>query len=98
MSDKYISDMLAMRQKLLHHVKQSATDVLETSSKRVIQKTAETTGDLIANNIKKFPKNSQQNNSDTVTNENNKEIPKERYLSPEERHKIIDNLGFNIIV
>ena len=48
--------------------------------------------------LKKISKNSQQNNSDTVTNENNKEIPKERYLSPEERHKIIDNLGFNIIV
>ena len=46
--------MLAMRQKLLHHIKQSATDVLETSSKRVIQKTAETTGDLIANNIIKI--------------------------------------------
>ena len=35
-------------------------------------------------------------NSETVINENNKEmpkeIPKERYLSPEERQKIIDNL------
>ena len=28
-------------------------------------------------------KNSQQNNSETVTNENDKEIPKERYISPE---------------
>ena len=37
-------------------------------------------------------KNSQQNTSQTVTNENDKEIPKERYTSPEERQKIIDNL------
>ena len=43
-------------------------------------------------------KNSQQNNSETVTNENDKEIPKERYISPEERQKIIDNLRLIIIV
>ena len=44
-------------------------------------------------------KNSQQNNSDPVTNEkHNKEIPKERYVSPEERWKIIDNPTFKIIV
>ena len=46
----------------------------------------------------KFLKNSQQNNSETVTNENDKEIPKQRYISSEERQKIIDNLIFNIIV
>ena len=38
----------------------------------------------------------QQNNSETVTNENDKEIrkdiPKERYIFPEEKQKIIDNL------
>ena len=33
-------------QKLLDHAKQSATDVLTTTSERVIQKTAEATGDL----------------------------------------------------
>ena len=32
--------------------------------------------------ITKFSKN-----SETVTNENDKEIPKERYISPEERQK-----------
>ena len=32
---------------------------------------------------------SQQNNSETVTNEHDKEIPKERYISPEERQKNI---------
>ena len=38
-------------QKLLDHAKQSATDDFETSSKRVIQKTAEVTNDLIGNKI-----------------------------------------------
>ena len=42
--------------------------------------------------ITKVSKNSQQNNSETVTNENDKEIPKERYISLEERQKNIDNL------
>ena len=38
-------------QKLLDHAKQSATHVLKTSSKRVIQKTAEVTSDLIGNKV-----------------------------------------------
>ena len=33
------------------HAKQSATDALKTTSKRVFQKTAEATGDLIGNKI-----------------------------------------------
>ena len=45
-------------QKLLDHAKQSATDPLKTASKRVIQKTAEATGDLIgtkrADKVSKF--------------------------------------------
>ena len=65
-------------------------------SKRAIQKTAEATGDLIGNKIAtkitKVSKNSQQNNSETVTNEHDIEIPKERYISPEERQEIIDEL------
>ena len=46
----------------------------------------------------KIFKNLQQNNSESVTNENDKEIRKERYISPEERKKIIHNLGINMIV
>ena len=68
-------------QTLLDHLTQSATDAFKTSSKRVIQKTVEATGDLtgikIANKIMEVSKNSQQINSETVTNEHNKEIPKE---------------------
>ena len=51
-------------QKRLDHTKQSATDAFKTASKRAIQKTAETTGDLvcnkIANKITSVPENSQQ--------------------------------------
>ena len=70
--------------------------ILKTSSKRVIQITAEATGDLtgneIANKITKLSKKSQQNNSETATNEHDKEIPKEKYVSPEERQEIIEEL------
>ena len=43
-------------------------------------------------NDQKVFKNSQQYNSETVTNEHDKEIPKERYISQEERQEIIDEL------
>ena len=57
------------------------------------QQTAEATGDLIGNKIAaKITKNLQQNNSEVIINEQNKEIPKQRYISQEERSKIIDNL------
>ena len=36
--------------------------------------------------IKKSLKNSQQINSETVVNENDKEIPRERYTFSEEKH------------
>ena len=62
------------------------------------QKTAEATSHLIGNKIMKVIQNSRQKNSETVTNKHDKEIPKERYIFPEERQKIIDNLGLNMIV
>ena len=79
-------------QKLLDHTKQSATDALETTSKKAIQKTAEAIGDLTGNKIsdritnilKSLPKN----NSET----NEEEILRERYISPDLRRKIIDDL------
>ena len=49
-------------------------------------------GNKIANRITKVSKNSQQNDSETVTKEHDKEIPKEKYVSPEERQEIIDEL------
>ena len=38
-------------QKLFDSAKKSTTDVIKTASKRAIQETAETTGDLISNKI-----------------------------------------------
>ena len=69
------------------HTKKCATDALESTSKRVIQKTAEATGDLIGNKvtvkITKFRRSSPQNSSGTVKNETaniglDGKIPKER--------------------
>ena len=51
LGDKYSPGMLHMHQKLLDHTKKSGIDALKTSSKRVIQKTAKATGDLIGNKI-----------------------------------------------
>ena len=62
----------------------------------MIQETADATGDLIYNKITNkitwVSKNSQQNNSKTFKNEYNKQISKERYVSPEERPEIIGEL------
>ena len=74
-------------QKLLHHAKKSATDAPK--------KTAEATGGLIGNKIankaRVVPKNLQQNNSETVTNKHDKEVPKERYVCLEEDKKLLRN-------
>ena len=73
-------------QKFLDHAKKVWDDIndvysYQTSSKRVHRQTEEVTGELIgnkiANQITKIAKNSQQNISETVKNENDKEIPKE---------------------
>ena len=91
---KNISKNLSSRysQELLDHAKQSATDAFKTNTKRAIQKTAEATGDLIGNKIAdkitKFSKTSPQNSFET----NEEEILRERYISPKERQKIIDDL------
>ena len=78
-------------QKCLGHAKQSATDALKTNSKNAIQKIAEATGDLIDNNIaNKITQVSKI--SKTATNEHDKEIPKERYISPDKSQEIFDDL------
>ena len=60
------------------------------------QKKAEATSNLIGNKIAdkitKLNTNLQQSNSERITNEQDNEIPIERYVSPEERQKIIDDL------
>ena len=49
-------------------------------------------------NITKVSKGSQQNNSQTVPNDNDKNYLKKRYVSPEERQKIMGNLRSMIII
>ena len=91
-------------QEFLDHAKKYATDPLKISSRGVNQKTAEATGNLVSNKIAeavarsynskitRVSKNSQQINSEIVTNEHDKKIPKERYISTEERQDIIVEL------
>ena len=81
--------------KLIDRAKKSTTDPIKTASKRSIQKTAEATGNLIGNktadeitNISKKSFRELQNNeaNDEI------EIPKERFISPEKRQQIIEKL------
>ena len=53
-------------------------------------------GNKIPNKITKASKILQQNNLETVTNEHDQEIPKERYVSPEERQESIDEMRVKI--
>ena len=85
-------------QKLLDSAKRSTTDSITTASKRAIQKIAEATGDLIGNKIAgkitsvlKKPVKELPNNE---TKEEDVEITthKKRYIYPEERQQITDEL------
>ena len=90
-------------QKLVDTAKLSATDAIKTASKRAIQKTVEATGDLVGNKIadkitsasKKYlkkPRDEESSSTEFHSNEVNKEISKERYISPKERQQNIDEL------
>ena len=59
----------------------------KTAGKKILKKTAKATGDLIGNKIADKI-TAKSHNEDEVNNE----IPKERYISPKERQKIIDEL------
>ena len=80
-------------------LKKSTTDAIKTASKRAIQKTAEATGDLIGNKItdkitsvsKKKPDKELHNNDDE-TEDVEIATSKKRYISPEERKQIIEEL------
>ena len=83
-------------QKLLDSTKNSTMDAIKTASKRPIQKTAEATGDLIGNKIaNKIAIVSKKSSAERSKNDANSEIEvqkKKRFISPEERHQIIDEL------
>ena len=88
-------------QKLLDSAKKSTTDAIKTTSKRAIQKTVEAIGDLLGNEIadkkklslpyqkkttKESPKDERKEEDAEITTH------KKRYISPEERQQIIDEL------
>ena len=81
---------------LVDTAKKSAADALKIASKRAIQKTAEATGDLVGNKIAdkitsiSTELQSKKPASEPHPNVVSIEIPKERYISPQERQKIID--------
>ena len=88
------------RQKLLDSAKKSIADAIKTAPKRVIQKTAEAAGALIGNktadkitSVLKKPSKELHYNDETKEEED-VEITthKKRYISPEERQQIIDEL------
>ena len=61
-----------------------------------MKKNSRSTVDLIDNKIgiriTNFSKNSQQNNSENVTNESDKEMPKKRYIFRKKDRKFVDDL------
>ena len=68
---------------------------LKSASKTAVQKTAKATSDLIGNKITdKISRNAAQSASETASQEDEKliEIPKRKYISPEKRQQIIDEL------
>ena len=83
-------------QKLIDTAKKSTADTIKTASKRAIEKTAEATADLIGNKtVDKITSISKKSSKELQNNKANDEIeiPKERYIFPEERQQIIDELG-----
>ena len=76
-----------MVQKLLDNAKKSTADAINTALKRAIKKKAEATADLNGNKIAdKITSKAKKSNQQDV------DIPKEIYMSPEKRQKIIDHL------
>ena len=88
MSNKY-------GKKLVHTAKKAITDAIKTASKRAIQKTAEAAGDLVGNKIAdKITSVSKKSTKKLPTIDEDVELTthKKRYISPEERQQIIDEL------
>ena len=84
-------------QKLLDSVKKSIINAIKTAPKRAIWKTAEATGDLIGNKIAdEITRVSKRSTKEWQNNETEENVewatPKKRYISPEERQQIIDEL------
>ena len=75
---------------MIFFAKNSATNANEANFKTV-EGTGNLTGNKLRYQISKFSKSTKQNNFDSET-----EIPKERFIHPEERQQIINKS--NIII
>ena len=86
-------------QKLLDSAKKSTTDAIKTASKRAIQKIAEATSDIIGNKTAdEITSVSKKKSTELHNNDETKEdveitVHKKKYISPEERQQIIDELS-----
>ena len=82
-SRKYIKGygFLSFARKFGDTATKTGIDVAKTASKRVVQKTAEATGDLIGNKI-----------VDKITSIGKPKETEETYIPPEKRQQIIDDL------
>ena len=80
--------VMSMLKKLMDTATKTGIDAAKTTSKKIVQKTAEATGDLIGSKI-----------ADKITSigkpkeKETKEI-EENYIPPEKRQQIIDDLRF----
>ena len=85
-------------QKLADYVKKSTTDALKIAGKRSIQKTVKAAADFVGNTTAKKIKSistelhSKNPASEPHSNDISNEVPKEKYISLQERQKIIDEL------
>ena len=73
--------------KLMDTATKTGIDTAKTASKRVVQKTAETTGDLIGNKIA-----DQITSLGKTKNEEKENESQEIYIPPEKRQQIIDDI------
>ena len=97
---KYMGKSLSNKygQKLFDSAKKSPADAIKTTSKRSIQKTAEAMGDLIVIKIAdKITGASKKKSTKELPNDETEEdteitAHKKKYISPEERQQIINEL------
>ena len=80
--------------KLTDTATKTGKDFAAIAGKKIVYKSAEATGDLIGNKIadKITSASKKSQNEEIQSNEVNNEISKERYISPKERQKIVDEL------
>ena len=79
--------------KLTDTALKTGKDFATIAGKKIVHKSAEATGDLIGNKIadKITSASKKSHNEEIQSNEVNNEIPKESYISPKERQKLLMN-------